>query len=303
MLQFNKKNKLGSGRVCLHVTEEGTSIAASRLQGTKLQLQTCQYFSALDIAESPDIIQDFIEKNNLSGASCSLVLNASEYQLLLSEAPLVSEHEICEALWWKVKDLVAFDIENAQIDYLDLPEDSAKHQGRKMYAVIADKKKIKARIDWAESLGLTPIAVEIPETALLHLVSDLCSSVTGTSILYLDSEQSLLMLMSESNMYLTRTLQYNYLERMDAVVLDLQRSMDYYESQIGKPPCSKVVVLPQHESDSAMMQTLAINIGVEISSVDINQLIDSLEPIPSHLEQHCLLVISGALRLDKKAKK
>ncbi len=302
MLQFHKKNKLASGRVCLHVTDEGTSIAVSRLQDAKLQLQTCEYFSALDIAESPDILQDFIEKNNLSGANCSLVLNTSEYQLLLSEAPQVNEHEICEALWWKVKDLVAFDIENAQIDYLELPLDSAKHQGRKIYAVIADKKKVKKRVEWIESLGLTPTAVEIPETALLHLVKDLCSSVIGTSILYLDHEQSLLMLMSEGNMYLTRTLQYNYLERMDAAVLDLQRSMDYYESQIGKPPCQQVIVFPQQEPDSAIMQTLAINMGVKISSANINQLIDSLEPIPSHLEQHCLLVISGALRLDKKAK-
>ncbi|MEH6445625.1 MAG: hypothetical protein V7784_17155 [Oceanospirillaceae bacterium] len=301
MSLFNNKNNKKFARVCLRVSEEGTSIAVSEHDGNKLQLQLCEFFSALTLAEQPALISEFIAKHHLASAHCSLILASSEYQLLLTEAPEVPSHEMCDALWWKVKDLVAFEIENAQIDYLDLPEDSAMHQARKIYAVIADRNKVKAKIEWAEKLGLTPTTIEVPETALLHLVADLCSDVVGTSVLYLDPEQSMLMLMSERKMYLSRTLQYNYQERMEAVVLDLQRSMDYYESQIGKPACLKVIILPQQSAESSMMQTLLTNIDIAVTTVNINNLIDS--DLSFEMQQHCLLAISGALRVDKKAKK
>ncbi|NQZ32422.1 MAG: hypothetical protein HRU06_14220 [Oceanospirillaceae bacterium] len=303
MLLFDKKTKKQAIRVCLRIANEGTSIAISKLIAGKIQLHHCEYFSAFDLEQNPDSIQDFIEKNNLDGANTSLVLANEDYQLLLTEAPEVGADELCEALWWKVKDLVAFEIENAQIDYIELPADSAKHQGRKIYAVIADKSKVKAKIAKLEALGLNPTTVEVPETALLHLVANLCTDLVGTSIIYLDPEQSLLMLLSEENMYLSRTLQYNYLERMDAVALDVQRSMDYYESQIGKPPCTKIIVLPLQQDDSDVMQVLRNNIGVEILSFDMNTLVSSDEALSIDIQQHCLLAISGSLRVDKKAKK
>ena len=299
---FNKKSKKTSIRVCLWQSAEGTSIAVSKLVADELQLIHCAYFSALDLSENSAAVEEFIDKYDLAGASTSLVLGSGDYQLLLTDAPDVGDDEICEALWWKVKDLVAFEIENAQIDYLDLPTDVAKQQGRKVYAVIADKTKIATKVAWVEALGLDPTIVEIPETALLHLVAGLCDEIVGTCILYVDAEQSLLMLLSERNMYLSRTLQYNYLDRMDAVALDLQRSMDYYESQIGKPPCTKIIVLPQQSATSDIMRVLLNNIGVEITTMDINSLVNSDEELSIKIQQHCLLAISGVMRLDKKAK-
>ncbi len=303
MLQFTIKNQKNSGRVCLHITDQGTAIAVSKIVGTSLILQHCAYFNSFDLSDNPELIADFIQQNNLASANCSLILCSSEYQLLLTETPDVKADEMCQALWWKVKDLVAFELENAQIDFIDLPEGSNRQQIRRVYAVIADKAKVRAKIALAEALGLNPVTVEIPETALLHLIADLCSDLVGTSILYLDPEQSLLLLMSEGQMYLSRTLQYNYLDRMEAVVLDLQRSMDYYESQLGKSPCLKVLVLPQQADDSAIMQTLRSNMGAEITSVDLNALITADTELNIELQQHCFIAVCGALRSNQKAKK
>ena len=303
MLSLNKKNSKDTGRVCLRTCEEGVSLAVSKLVGSNLTLQHCQFFSALDLVDTPDLVAEFIDKHHLQNVNCSLVLSPLEYHLLLTDVPQVSESEICDALWWKVKDLVNFSIDNAQIDYLELPNDDQVHRARKIYAVVANKSKVKAKVAWAQALGLNPTAVEIPETALLHIASKLCPDVVGTSILFVEAEQSLLMLMSQGHMYLTRTLQYNYLDRMEAVVLDLQRSMDYYESQIGKPPCQKVIVLPQQPHDSPMMSTLLSNMGVEVTTFDINQLVTSDNEISIEIQQHCLVAISGALRLENKVNK
>jgi len=301
-LLFNKKVRKSSVKVCLCISDEGTSIAVSRLNANQLTVQLCEFFSAYDISQNPNVIQDYIHQEKLAGESASIILSREEYQVLLTEMPEVGADEICEALWWKVKDLVAFEIENAQIDYIELPEDSAKHQVRKIYAVIADKSKVAAKVSLVEELGLNPVLVEVPETALLHIVSSLCSDLVGTSILYLDPEQSLLMLLSEGNMYLSRTLQYNYFDRMDAIALDIQRSMDYYESQMGKPPCTKVVVMPLQSDDSEIMQVLRENIGAEIESIDLNDIVTSATKLSIDAQQHCLLALSGALYSDKKAK-
>jgi len=301
-LLFNKKTRKSSIRVCLRISNEGTSIAVSQLKSNKLTLQRCVNFSAYEISQTPNLIQSYIEQEKLSGESASIILDSADYQVLLTEMPEVSEDEICDALWWKVKDLVAFEVENAQVDYIELPEDSAKHQGRKVYAVIADKCKVAAKVSLVEELGLNPVLVEVPETALLHLVSNLCSDLVGTSILYMDPEQSLLLLLSEGNMYLSRTLQYNYFDRLEAVALDLQRSMDYYESQIGKPPCTKVVVLPLQNDDSEIMQVLRANVGAEITSIDLNEIVNAKDTLNIDVQENCLLAISGAMHADKKAK-
>ncbi len=303
MLRLPIKNTKDTGRVCLRVSQEGTSIAVSKLSNAQLHLLNCQFFKHAELQEAPHLLSDYIHSNQLAGANCSLILAPSDYQLLLTEAPNVGPSEMCEALWWKVKDLVAFDYDNALIDFLDLPEDSSPHQARKIYAVVANKEKVQERVAWAEGLSLTPITVEIPETALLHLVADLCQDIVGTSVLYLDSEQSLLMLMSQGQMYLSRTLQYNYLDKLDAIALDLQRSMDYYESQLGKSPCLKVIVLPQQDLESPIMRTLIENMGAEITTINLNNIISVEEELSIELRHHCFIAIAGALRLDQKVKK
>jgi MSHA biogenesis protein MshI len=292
----NKKNKKNAKRVCVHLTDEGIAIVISTVTKGAFCVLSCRFFSKLDQAESAGILQDYIMTNKLNNATCSLILEPSEYQILLTESPNVDDSEMCQALWWKVKDLVAVDQDNAQIDYLDLPEDSNLHQTKKVYAIIADRQKTNKKIEFLEELGLRPIIVETPETALLHLTSTLCSSPAGTSVVYLNSEQSLLMLMADSQMYLSRTLQYDYQERPEAVVLDLQRSMDYYESQLGKPPCLKILVLPKQDQHNDVMQNLSNNINVDITTLDLNDVVPCAQELTAQLQQHCLIAICGALR-------
>jgi MSHA biogenesis protein MshI len=98
-------------------------------------------------------------------------------------------------------------------------------------------------------------------------------------------------------------MQYNYLDKLDAIALDLQRSMDYYESQLGKSPCLKVIVLPQQDLESPIMRTLIENMGAEITTINLNNIISVEEELSIELRHHCFIAIAGALRLDQKVKK
>jgi len=306
LLQFgrrNTKNKKNARRVCVHLTDDGIAIVVSTINKGTFSILSSHFISKLEQAESPGILQHYIATNKLSNSTCSLILEPSEYQMLLTESPNVDASEMRQALWWKVKDLVSFDQDNAQIDYLDLPEDSNLHQTKKVYAIIADRAKINHKLAVLEDLDLRPIIVETPETAMLYLTSQLCSDSAGTSVVYLNNDQSLLMLMADSQMYLSRTLQYNYQERPEAVTLDLQRSMDYYESQLGKAPCLKVLVLPKQDLHNDLMQDLSTNINVEITSLDLNGIIPCKTTLTAEIQQRCLIAICGALRSNNLALK
>lgn len=307
MLQFHKKRQQDTGLVCLCPTAEGIAVAVSHpvmldAQPSQ-QLKRCDFFSNKQLQAPANELKSYIQEHDLDALGCSIVLASGEYQALLTERPDVEASDMRAALWWRVKDLVSVEMENAQIDYLELPDDSVQNQSRKVYVIVADKSKINTRVTWAQELGLRVTAVEVPETAILHLLSTLCSDHVGNAVLYLNDKQSLLMLMSEGQMYLTRTLQYDYQQRTDAVVLDLQRSMDYYESQLGKAPCLKVTVLPQQSDDSAMMQALLTNIGIEVQSVNLNDIVDTQVTLSIEAQQQGLVAIAGALRREQKVRK
>ncbi|MGB1239487.1 MAG: hypothetical protein ACPG4U_14810 [Pseudomonadales bacterium] len=297
---FRRKLKRDSGLVCLHETARGLSLAYTDSADSGGQLKHCHFFAAQALKDEPALLPNYLAKHQLQGADCSVVLAPGEYQMLLVDAPDVAPEEMRDALWWRVKDLVGVDIDNAQIDYLDLPTDSFKNQAKKVYAIVADKRKLAQRINYVQELGLEVRAVEVPETALLHLLGGLCEPAIGTALLYLEPQQSLLSLMSQGQMYLSRALQYNYEERAESVVLDLQRSMDYYESQIGKAPCLKVIALPLQREDAAIMQSLHDNIGVEVVSADLNSYIKSPIELSVMHQQQCFIAIAGSVRKDLK---
>jgi len=282
--------------VALHCHSDGLAIAASSVQQGKRTLSYCDFLQGQQFDSQTQAITRLLQKQRLTGSDCSLVLSPGEYQLLMTEEPDLPEQDWCEALRWRVKDLVSCDIETAQLDYIKLPEDAYAGRDRKLYVFIADGELINQRLDWLDKLGLNPDVIDVPESALLNLCQGHCSMEPATAVLLLDQQQSWLTLLSQDLLYLSRSLQYNYQTRPDAVALDLQRSMDYHESQIGKPPCSQVLVLPEQPEQGLLLEALRSQIAADIRSEDINRLIASNSPISAEHQQRCMLAIGAALR-------
>lgn len=299
MLRFRKKNNKSKGLVAVHILPEGVALASVSFSGTQRKLTAATFVAVSDPLNNLNSVATAVSDAGMEDSRCSLVLSPGEYQLVLIEAPEVPKEELKEALLWRVKDMIQYSTEDAVIDYIELPEDAFKGRGKMLYVVAADRKLIEKRISWLESTGLVPAYIDVPEMALLNIAEELSESEEGTAVLYLSEKQSVINMMSSASLYLSRALSYSHSAQIDNAVLDLQRSMDYFESQIGKPPCIRIIVMPLQVGETPLMMELRNSLGADVQSLDLSEIIDSAEPLTIDLQQRCFISIAAALRSEE----
>lgn len=299
MLSLFKKKAPAKGLTSVVFTGDGVAFAHVTNPATNPELTCCEFLSSSNPVKEPKRYKDFLDSKSLSGTQAIVVLPEDAYQIILVEKPDVPADELSDALRWKVKDMINFDVEKALIDYVELPEDAYRGRSEMVYAVIAHKEHVERLTGWCVEIGLTPVVVDVPELALLNLTEDLADSEAGLAVFYIGKQNSSINLLSDSALYFTRHLSYSSSappDRAGAAVLELQRSMDYYESQIGKPPCVRLMVMPLVMDDDPLMEELRANLPLDIHSLNLENLISADFELPVQLQNNATIAVAAALR-------
>lgn len=281
-------------------TAEGVAFAHTTKKQSELKLDLCDFHPSSAPLKEANKFLNYVNSKALDGTEAAIVLPHDCYQILLVEKPSVPDAELIDALRWRVKDMVSFDIEKTIIDYIDLPDDAYRNRSKMVYVVVAQHQKVQAYIDWCQEIGLYPVIVDVPEFALLNLSEDLADEEAGLAVFFIDSKNSSINLMSNSALYFSRQLQYNLHsspESASGAVLELQRSMDYYESQIGKPPCVRLIVFPMLMDDDPLISELRYNLPLDIHSLNLENLVDTDIDLAADLQKKTTIAIAAALRL------
>ncbi|WP_299181887.1 hypothetical protein [uncultured Neptuniibacter sp.] len=302
MISLLKKKSRTKGLTSLVFTEGGVAVAHITDGKSQPELLTCKYFPTSKSYSDLPALREYISQHQLENCRTVVVLPASEYQLLLVERPDVPENEIKEALRWRIKDLISFDVEQASIDYIDLPEDAYRGRSQMLYVIVAQKASVDKLVKWCKTHELVPIAVDVPELALLNLTEDLADSEAGLAVFSIDQQGSSINLLSSGALYFSRHVSYHLssteVGSESSAVLELQRSLDYYESQVGKPPCVRLLVMPVQPDDSALLNELRQSLPLDVHSLDLDRLLLSKVELTPELQQYTTVAIAAALRTD-----
>lgn len=304
MLSLFKKKTATSGITSVVFTDEGVAIAHVKNSSTEPELSYCEFVPTLKPLLEPNRFSELVNQHHLQNSQALVVLPESCYQLHLLERPEVPDEELVEALRWRVKDMTTFDIEKSVIDYIELPEDSYRGLKRMIYAVVALQDEVDKRVQWCQDIGLELAIVDVPELALLNLTEDLADSEAGLAVFYLGERTSSINLLSDASLYFTRQLSYHKgapAENAGGAVLELQRSLDYYESQVGKPPCVRLMVMPLQADDTPLMNELRNNLHLDIYSLNLNNLVSANEEMSESLQQSATIAVAAALRTQNQS--
>ena len=90
-------------------------------------------------------------------------------------------------------------------------------------------------------------------------------------------------------------------ERMAGISLEVQRSLDYYESHYDRRPVTKIVLGPGAELD-ALPEALTEHLGLTVNRIDLDDLFSLEEALSAEDQGACLLAIGAALRSDDTAR-
>lgn len=180
----------------------------------------------------------------------TLIISPTMYQIVQLEKPALDEQELMAALPWQVKDLTDISLEDLVLDYIDLP--GAPGQSAKINVVVSAKSQLQELIAIVdhEKLSLQQILIE---EWLIHELQE-CVDHAALVLMHQPGQDVLLQVIRQGQLQFSRRLrgfnrlhQYNQTELQqgvfDNLLLEIQRSMDYIESQLKLPPVRSIQLL------------------------------------------------------------
>ncbi len=268
-------------------------------------------------------LQEAVVRRGLGRSRCVGLLCQGEYSLLQVEPPPVPEDELKEAVRWQIADLIDYPIDDAVIDVFQVPNDGLRSRTRIAYVVSAHRSLVKRQADLLLGARLKLSAIDIPELALRNLASRLDGESRGLAFLFLDRTQGMITISRGANLFLSRKLSIGldqlaegaaelessgevdedsllvfpsrFNDLLDSIVLEIQRSLDFYESNYSLPPVSGLVVGGGAEGFSGVVSYLQRYLGVKVRPFDLSEVVDC-QGIDPERQVRCLLAIGGALR-------
>lgn len=296
--------------VGIEVTADGIALAhVVRDADCRPRLALCEFLPC-DIAEKrAKVLQRRVLELGLAGTACNLVMAPQEYDMALMEAPGVAIEEMGDALRWQIKDQLTFPVEEAVIDVLQMPEDAFCGRPAMVYVVASRLALVKSAIQFIERSRLELRMIDVRETVLRNIAAMHTEGPRGLALMYLGDHGGMLALVCGDNLFLTRTVDvdlalladegYRRARLADQLALDVQRSLDYYESQLGQAPATALLMTPllAQGADDLKAQ-LATNLAVPVMETRLPELLETEIDLVPGLQQRCLLAIGAALRQD-----
>ncbi len=309
---FKKKDKQPVGWVGLSCFAEGVSLCHCYERDGEKRIDHYEY-ARVPKNQQVEFVKDWLEDRKLQKAICHYVLNKRDYELLLVESPTVEPSEIAEAVRWRLKDLIKIPLDDAAVDVFELPEDAYRGRVKMIYAAVASKTLIRDRIRFILDCGLKPSVIDIPEMVLRNISLYLPEINTGSvALLSLRRSSGDMLMYSNQALYLTRQIEFGVKdiapdesafqldkEQMIArLSLDIQRSLDYYESQLGKGTASKIYFLPLADDSVSLRDEVQKMVQVTIENYNLmdHLPIDTPKALDNLEQTYCITSMGAALR-------
>jgi MSHA biogenesis protein MshI len=259
-----------------------------------------------------------VARRGLRGAPCTIVLEPESYTLRSLDAPDVPEKELGEAVRWALRDQVDFDVAEAAVDAFEIPGQLERRGKRRVYAVVARPPPVRAAGALVTRSGLELAAIDVAELALRNLLGLHAADSNGVALVCLREDSGLISLTRSSRLYLTRwfpadsSLLADFPDKTpdagapddgsggaaEALLLEIQRSLDYYRHELAQRPPVRVALAPRALAHPALCAYLARNLEHPVEPLDPTTLVRSRSTDDAFA---ALLALGGAMREEAAA--
>lgn len=242
-------------------------------------------------------LAELMRAHGVARAPVSMLLDPRDYELVLVETPDVLPAELRAAVRWRIKDLINFHLDDAVIDVFEIPGEPRRGKARMTYAVAARAQAVRRSVAFAKPAGTLDV-IDIPELALRNVAALLPEARQGVALLVASEQASELVLVREESLYLARRIELALPaeELAAALALEVQRSLDHYESQFDRPPIAKLYVAALDAGQRSLAGAIRREIGLEASPLDLAPLFEGSASDWDLAQPRALHAIGAALR-------
>jgi MSHA biogenesis protein MshI len=290
--------------------ESETALAIVRsTRGHRPLLRHCAVHPAIEI-QAEHVLAPLSRARDLAGAAVSGILNSADYQLVMVEAPEVPAEELRAAVRWQLRDIVSFPVAEAVIDVFEIPEPARYVEARMVFAVAARAEAVSSIVELVKPRARGFDVIDIPELCLRNLSALLPQDERGVALLALGQGFAQLVITCQGVLYLARRIELA--QRADvlsletgtgagteALTIELQRSLDYYESHYDRAPISDIIIASGDERAERLLAPLTAATGRTVRTFDVHELFDVAADIEPDTHFLGLVALGAALRGER----
>ena len=276
-----------------------------RAAGHRRVLEVCRSLTATPAGQA-ETLKSWLAVDRSELGAIGAVLGPADYQLLLVEAPDVLPAEMRAAVRWRMKDAIDFPVEEAVVDVFEIPEQVRRTGSKMMYAIAARRQAVERQVAILRPMGRGFDVIDIPELALRNLVSLLPDAADGLILLWHRAGSTQLLVIKQATLYLARQVHSNAgtqaqdaLPDVEAIALELQRSMDYFESHYEQAPIRHLLIAPGGAQGQRLATALASETAMRTAVIDVSSILELTATIDT-TDPLSLLALGAALRDEKK---
>lgn len=289
----------GAARLCLEVRPEG--IAWALEQGGSEGAPRYGNL-ACPPAKRLESLTGLVAEQGWDGARTTLVLPLDQYSVFQLERPdELAESELADALRWKLKDLLDYSPSEAVCDVFPFPSDAARGRGELVNVVAARKTLAAELVNLVNQSGLVLDRIDIAELALRNFAARLDPRGVGVALVHLRERYGQMVVCKGPVLYLSRRLDVSSDDLRDAsrqenavqsLALEMQRSLDYFESQLGQVP-PRSIHLVARDAMLPLSSMLSSSMAPSLETVNWRD-----HGLGESLDSRCLTAWSAAMPVE-----
>lgn len=302
----------GNRLTAVGVAKEPSGTAIAVIEGAGEERPRVLYCNYLGNTTADFV--DFCKDHGLRKSMCVDVLPTDTYSFMQVDIQGVNEEERRDAVRWQIRELLDYPAEEAIIELIEVPT-LGNEEKVQTFAVAASRRNLKERIGQLQQVELYLDAIDIPEFSLRNLLTLYLDEPRGLCMLWVRPDSTLLIITRGGTFYFSRLinigmtqllqgaesvddgfLSENQQMQLDAVVLEVQRSLDYCESNFRLPAVPKILVAMCDEEPAEIIDYLNRYLQAEVVSADLRQVLDLPLDIDPPTINSCLPALGAALR-------
>jgi MSHA biogenesis protein MshI len=300
----------GSRAALVPVANETGLAVVHRSKGERPLVQHCGVYPTAEI-KADHVLSAMLQGRRLARTPVSGVISTDDYQLVQVETPQVPDGEIRAAVRWKLREAITYPVEEAVIEVFRLPDPSRHARAPMIVAVVARNAAVQHLVSMISPRAPRFDIIDVPELCLRNLSAALPQDERGVALLAFSDAFAHLLLTRAGVLYLTRRIDLNgaTLQRTHAgeqssevdaaaLALELQRSLDYYESFYDQPPITDLVIAPADARTRRLATALASETSLQVELLVPERLFQIADDVEIDIRWNSLIALGAALRRD-----
>ena len=199
--------------------------------------------------------------------------------------------------------MISEPLDQVVVDAFALPEDAYRGRSRMAYCAVLGKSHLAGWKALLKHAGLRLQSIDVTEMAFRNLGLQAGAEGLNLGLLRLRFSEGLICIQQGADLYMARRIEQG-LDRAAAgfagVTLEIQRSLDYFESQLGKGYINRLLLLPMKRDGAAMLAALSSGLAVNLQALDLRELFvgQAAAELDEQQQAYCLTAVGAALRQE-----